>query len=160
MPATKADLSQELCPSCGDFVNQLNDTTGFCDSCSGDNRAQCMACGEKFVADQPYRKLCRSCRDERWLERHADELEDLLSYGARIAFAKRQVYRENRPLCIACGDPIKGVAKGALFCTRTIDCRRWRRRYKTLREKYNSESRAKKEVAAEIFAASYNMGLK
>lgn len=152
---------EQLCPSCGEFVDELDDGSGFCLSCTyGETRRNCLACSDRFTADQPHRKLCPKCRDERWLARHAEELEIYLSYGARIEFAKRQVYYENRPVCIACGQPIKGAADGANFCTRTIECRRWRRRYRTLRERYSDQKKALAEVSAEIFALRYKMELK
>lgn len=157
---------EEFCPSCGEFVDALDDETGFCYTCIGDARRDCLACGKQFRADQTHRKLCPSCRDERWLQQHAEEVEVYLSYGARIEFARRQVYFENRPVCIACGQPIKGATNGAVFCTRTIVCRKWRRRYRTLREKYesrgarNSQKLALAEVSAEIFAFQHTMELK
>lgn len=157
---TEIHAHEELCPACGNFVDALDDETGFCYLCIGDAKTHCLACGNEFTADQAHRKLCPTCREERWLSYHADELEVYLSYGARIGFAKKQVYYENRPVCIACGEPIKGAADGAMFCTRTIECRRWRRRYRTLREKRNDQKQAVAEVSAEIFAVQYKMELK
>lgn len=157
----EATRHEEFCPRCGEFTDQLDDETGFCISCvDGEARHNCLACGTRFRADQTHRKLCPSCRDERWLSRHADEIEIYLSYGARIEFAKRQVYLENRPVCIVCNEPIKGAAGGAHFCTRTMECRRWRRRYRTLRERYHDQKKALAEVSAEIFAVRYRMELK
>ena len=160
MRSAEVHRNDELCPQCGNFVDELDDETGWCFECSGTSEARCLACSRPFIKDQSHRKLCPACREERWLQRHADELEMYLSYGARISFARRQIYYENRPICIACSNPIKGAADGAIFCTRTIECRRWRRRYRTLREKYGDQKKALAEVSAEIFAAQHRMGLK
>lgn len=149
-----------MCASCGHFVDALDGETGWCYECSGRHISRCMACNEEFLKDQPHRKLCAGCRDERWLERHADELEVYLSYGARISFAKREVYKQNRPVCIACGNPIKGAADGATFCKRTMECRRWRRRYRTLKEKLHDSKQALSQVSAEVFASRHQMEIK
>lgn len=151
---------QDYCPSCGKFVDELDDASGWCFECSGTGETRCIACGEKFRKDQPHRKLCHGCRDERWLERHANELEVYLEFGARISFAKREVYKQNRPVCIACGNPIKGAADGTIFCTRTIDCKRWQRRYRTLRDKYHDAKLALSQVSAEVFASRHKMEIK
>ena len=53
----------EVCPSCGDFVDTLNEYTGWCKDC--DARLvlskPCIKCGEtKPVADNFYRhRLCK-----------------------------------------------------------------------------------------------------
>jgi len=145
------------CPNCGNFVDDLDEASGWCFECSGTGEIHCIACGDVFHRDQPHRKLCPGCRHERWLENHADELEIYLSYGARISFAEREVYKQNRPVCIACGNPIKGASDRAMFCNRTIECRRWKRRYRTLKEKYNSAKLAMSQVSAEVFASKHKM---
>lgn len=161
--AAVADIHEEVCPSCGNFVDHLDIETGFCLECLGISQSQCLGCTKPFHKDTPHRKLCATCRDERWLERHADELEEFLVYGARMAFAKREVYKRNRPVCIVCSKPIKGAAEGASFCTATIECRRWRKRYRTLRENYQGRGiidpakTALAEVSAEIFATTHKM---
>lgn len=160
-----ANTHEEVCPACGNFVNSLDVETGWCNACLGISQSQCFACGGNFIKDTPHRKLCTSCRDERWLERHANEIEEFLSYGARMSFAKREIYKLNRPVCIACGVSIKGAAESASFCTTSIECRRWRKRYRTLRESYQGKrvidpaKTALAEVAAEIYASRHRMEL-
>jgi len=153
-------IESDYCPNCGNFVDELDDASGWCFECAGTGEIRCIACNGKFHKDQPHRKLCPGCRDERWLGRHANELEDYLSFGARLGFAKREVYKRNRPVCISCGDPIKGAADGATFCKRTIECRRWRRRYRTLRERYHDQKQALAQVSAEVFASRHKMEIK
>jgi hypothetical protein len=153
-------VREDYCPNCGNFVDELDEASGWCFDCSGTGVARCMACGDNFHKDQPHRKLCPKCRDERFLERHADTLEDYLSYGARIGFAKREVYKQNRPVCIACGNPMNLSKAGATFCKRTIECRRWRRRYRTLKEKYHDSKQALSQVSAEVFASRHKMEIK
>lgn len=161
-----ANTHEEFCPSCGNFVDTLDVETGFCLECLGISQSQCLGCKEPFTKDSPHRKLCGKCRDERWLERHADELEQYLIYGARMSFAKREVYKHNRPVCISCGTAIKGAPEGASFCTTSIECRRWRKRYRTLRENYQGKGlidpakSALAEVSAEIFASSHRMEIR
>lgn len=95
--------------------------------------------------------------------RHADEIEEYMAAGATFKFAKREVYYVNRPICTSCGKPIKGAASGAIFCTTTIECRRWKRRYRTIREQnmrkgiIDPAKKALAQVSAEIFAEAYTM---
>lgn len=150
-----------FCTSCGDFVDQLDSDTGWCLECSGISLSICYGCGVYFEKDTPHRKLCKSCREERWLTNHADELELYLSYGARMEFAKREVYHNNRPHCMSCGDSI--AKEGANFCNKKIACKRWARRYRRLRERYQARGIidpkriALSEVSAEIFATKHKM---
>lgn len=161
-----SELASDFCPSCGNFVNHIDAITGWCYVCSGDTKTQCIACGREFTKDQPHRKLCGWCREERWLIRHADEIEEYMQYGASFQFAKRETYYNSRyrPVCISCGRSIKfRPANGAIFCKQTIRCRRWRRRYRTLREQnlrkgiIDPAKMAHSQVAAEIFAETYVM---
>lgn len=147
----------ELCPSCGNLVYELDELTGWCYACSGTSKVECLSCGEGFTKDAPHRKLCPKCRDERWLARNANSLEVLLQHGYTITNAKQQVYEHNRPKCLSCGAVLTGARNGALFCTKTKECRAWRRRYRTLKERYqrlgsqNPSKQASSQVNAEIW---------
>ena len=147
----------EVCPSCGDIVEELDENTGWCKQCAGVEETYCLSCGSTFSKDAPHRKLCPKCRDERWLARNADALELLLLHGYTIANAKQQVYEHNRPKCLSCGAVLSGARNGALFCTKTQECRSWRRRYRTLKERYqrqgsqNPAKQASAQVNAEIW---------
>lgn len=147
----------EVCPSCGELVDELDYVTGWCPSCSGTEKVSCLSCGEHFSKDAPHRKLCPKCRDERWLARNADSLESLLQHGYTISQAKQQVYETNRPKCLSCGAVLAGARSDAQFCKKTAECRSWRRRYRTLKERYqrsgstNPAKQAKAQVNAEIW---------
>jgi hypothetical protein len=147
----------EVCPSCGELVRQLDSTTGWCLDCSGTTKVSCLSCGGWFQKDQPHRKLCQKCRDERWLARNANSLETLLLHGYAIDSARIQIYERNRPRCLSCGAVLTGARNGALFCTKTKECRSWRRRYRTLMERYrnrgstNPAKQASSQVNAEIW---------
>jgi hypothetical protein len=153
---------REFCPACGDFVNDLDAETGWCLECSGSKKSRCLNCQKFFTKDQPHRKLCGGCRHDRWLLRHADQLEEFLARGATIKLAIREVYAANQSSCIVCGGSIR---EGTNFCTKNLSCRRWRRRYRTLRVRYQSRrvidpsKQALSQVSAEIFAENYNMEL-
>lgn len=145
----------EICPSCGEFKEELEPVTGWCTECSGlANKVMCLSCGEGFSKDASHRKLCPKCRNERWLARNADQLEILLLHGFTISVARRQVYVANRPRCLSCGAVLAGARNGAQFCTKTPECRSWRRRYRTLKERYKRKDSvdAGKQAAAQISA--------
>jgi len=160
---TERHEQRDYCPSCGNFVDDIDADTGWCLECSGGSQARCIGCGNLFTKDAPHRKLCPWCREERWLLRHANEIEDYMLAGATFKFAKREVYYNNRPVCISCNEPIPLATNGANFCTRYIMCRRWRRRYRTVREQnirkgiIDPAKMALAQVSAEIFAEHYTM---
>ena len=147
----------ELCPSCGEFVEELDEDTGWCYTCSGVTKVSCLSCGAPFQKDAAHRKLCPKCRDERWLARNAESLEALLLHGYSITNARDQVYEYNRPHCLSCGAVLAGARNNAHFCTKTPECRSWRRRYRTLKERYqrqgatNASKQALSQVGAEIW---------
>jgi hypothetical protein len=117
--ATAPDTLEEYCPSCGDWVNYLvfNHDTGWCNSCSGtqDHQPRCIHCGSVLQPEHG-RTTCHTCRLERWLTKHADELEFLVVVkGYTIAQARLVIVKMIRPICQCCGKPIKGAKEGALF---------------------------------------------
>lgn len=60
--------------------------------------------------------MCHTCRRERWLERHMDELEYLVvAKGYSVHQAQLAITKMVRPICRACDKPIKGGREGALF---------------------------------------------
>jgi len=85
-------------------------------------------------------------------------MEELIGEGKSAKLAMRQIYSMNRPFCFSCGDQIKGGKPGiSMFCQSKVECRRWYRRYRTLKEKFrnkgieNPKKQAIATVAAEIF---------
>jgi len=148
----------EFCPSCGEEVESLEDGTGWCSECSGTIKTACIACGNPYKRDQPHRRLCRTCREERWLARNADALEAELATGLSITQAKKEVYQINKPVCLSCGSSIpNGRPNSTHFCTQNPECRKWRRRYRTLREGYarkgvqDPRKKALAMISAELF---------
>jgi hypothetical protein len=97
----------ECCPNCGEFVDALNDETGWCDSCSG------------VVPAQPSWYVL-------WLERNADEIERVMViHCCSAGKAKQIVAVTNRPMCLCCKNPIKrGNTSRDLFCSATPECKR------------------------------------
>lgn len=154
-PADNFELpEQEICPSCGGLFYELDDVTGWCPECAGVTTVSCLSCGEGFAKDAAHRKLCPKCRDERWLARNADAMEVLLRHGYSIGNARQQVYEHNRPHCLSCGAVLVGARNGAQFCTKTQECRSWRRRYRTLKENYQRKGlqQAAKQAIAQVSA--------
>lgn len=122
--------SEELCPSCGDFVEKLNDETGWCDPCSGITPStHCRRCNQPLGANNG---LCNQCKYILWLEKNADAIERVMvQYCVSSAQAKKIVLEQNRPLCLCCLNPIKGGTKGRhFFCTKTAKCRKAQNAYR------------------------------
>src|SRR3954462_14777313 len=59
-------MDEEVCPKCGDFVDALLTTTGWCSTCTYTVTASApiipCACGRNFRQDHPNRIKCPSCR--------------------------------------------------------------------------------------------------
>src|SRR5215831_9979991 len=138
----------DVCPSCGDFVNELNPATGFCLSCSPLN---CMRCGNERTT--PGHKFCITCQRTNWLERNADALEKEMAEGQSFRQAIEIVSRENRATCIICGSAIVGRSKAStIFCTKTSACRRARGRYSKLIERKGFSKDLALEVVLRVVA--------
>lgn len=117
----------EFCSSCGNEVESLVDETGWCKDCS---KEYCPKCGKKKRID---REFCSSCIRVKWLEDHADEIEELQSTGLSLSKAREVIYDKIRPTCLVCNSKISGAKSSALFCNKTFECKQARRRYRTLR---------------------------
>ena len=114
-----ADALEEYCPSCGEWVSFLafNHEAGWCIACSGtyDPTPRCTKCGGK-IDEAHGRTMCHACRQEVWLDQHADDLEFLVvTKGYSISVARETIAKLVRPRCLWCGKPIKGAHRGALF---------------------------------------------
>lgn len=117
----------EFCSNCGDWVDKLNPFSGFCNKCS--SIKVCESCGEAYVA-APH-KLCKPCRNTRWLRRNADSIERVMAVKRVDAITAIQiVHDDNRPRCAMCGDKIRHRTKGlTTFCKKRDTCRRASIRY-------------------------------
>ncbi len=123
-------IDEALCPSCGQFVDRLNDYTGWCDPCSGITPStHCRNCGQPLGANNG---LCNSCKYLVWLETNADAIDSTMAkYFVSAAQAKRIVLQQNRPICRSCLTPIKGGTKDRhIFCTKTAKCRKAQNAYR------------------------------
>lgn len=110
-------VEEEYCPSCGGWYSSSNFNldTGWCHSCSGTNIQPRCRCGS--VLKDTSRTMCPTCRQERWYELHADEVEFIIVVKAySLESARQLVIRLTRPICRGCGKPIKGAAPTAMFC--------------------------------------------
>ena len=101
---------QEFCPDCGEFVDQLNEWTGFCYNCTPSTQS----------------------RVERWLIKYADTVEYVMQVqGITAKLAIIEVHATYKATCIICDEPIKHGTHGRHFiCSSTPECRKARRRYK------------------------------
>lgn len=119
------------CPSCGEFDKRILEEEGWCADCVSEYKSPlCRHCEDKL--SDPSSTICNSCKREMWLARNADELERYINEGLPVYKAIRQVFEDNRPFCICCGQPIYGGKSSALFCKRSASCRSAQRRYRTL----------------------------
>ena len=121
--ASIASHELEFCTECGEFVERLDEYSGWCDSCSVKSGAiapSCPSCKEPTAAG----KLCSRCKYNSWLLPNADAIEVVMAteiVSARVA--KRIVQASNRPICNSCRQPIKGGQKGRhFFCTKNPEC--------------------------------------
>jgi hypothetical protein len=117
----------EFCIKCGNDVEELNPLSGWCIACSTD---YCPKCGK---LKKNNRELCNSCIRIKWLEDHADEIEEEQSKGLSLSKAREAIYDKNRPTCLVCNNKISGANGSALFCNKTTKCKQAKRRYRTLR---------------------------
>jgi predicted RNA-binding Zn-ribbon protein involved in translation (DUF1610 family) len=131
-----------LCPNCGDFVDHLSDTTGWCKKCSSQESFYiCQRCGEDFKSDTQ-RPYCTYCRDLHWLEEHADEIEEYMIEGCSFSAARARVSANHKPVCLACGSPL---LKQGYFCIKP-ECRSLYRKYHRKRMKGMSTQAALEQV--------------
>ena len=146
-----------MCPSCGNFVDQLHERTGWCDVCS--LRTGIKIPAQYFSACQSFNcnnstdghRFCKSCRTAFWLERNADEIEKLVSTGFTVERSIRILRKRTfRGQCIVCGDSVRITA---VFCNRKVRCKAASRRLRYLiYEKYYSRTDALVLVKEEYVA--------
>lgn len=131
-PQTNAD---EFCAQCGEFVDYLNDETGWCNPCSG--VTPCLRCDEPLNerAVGANERLCNRCKYLVWLETNADAIDRVMAtQEISAAAAKRVIIQQNRPICPSCNNPIKGGTKGRhVLCTQTAKCRKAHNAYRYYR---------------------------
>lgn len=135
-------VDEFVCPSCGNFVRDINDETGWCLTCSPPSCSRCHGGihtdgrnGATYVSDSEViwksgRWLCRKCIRELWVEHNADRIEEFMLIGLSYHQAVRRVKNENRAVCVVCSSPIPGRHRAqTLFCKRTKACRTAKSKY-------------------------------
>ena len=135
MTSLHSQEGEVICPSCGQWVVWLHESSGFCIECA-DIEPFCTQCGNEYVPDEFTKDICSYCKTENWLRKNADAIEANMKDGLTFYQSKLKVFNEVRPICLCCGKPIKGAKQDALFCTKTPQCKTARRRFRTLREKH------------------------
>ena len=105
------DDNEFLCTNCGEFYPdvEINEITGWCFKCS--------------PSSPLYFKL------EAYLEHNADHIEHYLAQGRSLWQALDLLSQHKRPICLVCGNEIKGAKSSAVFCRKNAECRRYSRRY-------------------------------
>lgn len=117
----------EVCPNCGELVNELDELTGFCYDCSHDTNSLV----------------------DRYLELHADEIEHYLLQGKSLNQAIDLIHKTNGSFkrCVVCGNAMPHAPRNAVFCRAQKECRRYARRYVYL---YNERGLSKAEALAKV----------
>jgi hypothetical protein len=122
-----SNTEQEFCAECGEFVDQLNDFTGWCHSCSGTAPSVLVV----------YLWSGKRTLKASWFDANANAIERFLAEGVNFTMAVEAVLKGNRPICQCCGNGIKGVASTTrgtvLFCRKREQCHRMAVRYKYYR---------------------------
>ena len=113
---------QPYCAECCQFVEELDEFTGWCYECSG------TAPPSKVIV-----VYLLGIKDS-WFERNADELERVMAQGLTLPLAVESVLRRNRPRCLCCGNIIEyGTMGRHMFCRKRPECRTAARRLKYYR---------------------------
>src|SRR5215471_228629 len=123
--------SVSLCPSCGNFA-VLNEVTGWCGSCSQSSTGSTSS----------------SSKTEMALAANADAIEFYITNGtASTTWQALALARQDRAVCIVCGEVMPHAPRTAVFCRRYAECRRYSRRYVYL---YTNKGLSKVEAFARI----------
>lgn len=145
-------VEEGFCPSCGTW-GLVVEEVGWCEACITLHRPDnsvCRRCGALFPSNKRG-YYCSTCKELNWLEKHADELEELLSQGHSLRRAKAIVATNIRPKCIVCQGEIRGGRPNALFCGKTDECVKARRFYLRLKSRG-----ATTEVAVSLMGGIYD----
>jgi hypothetical protein len=115
--STSPRHGSELCPDCGEFVDELDEWTGYCKECT-------LSTNHHVPAS----------RVERWLVKYADTVEFVMQKQNTTAkLAIIEVHATYKATCVICQSPIKHGTHGRHFlCNKTPECKKARRRYKYL----------------------------
>lgn len=115
----------EVCPYCGNLVDSLNETTGWCNNCTEIGKTQA----------------------ERFLETNADHIEHYVIQGYSVSQSIDLLRKEIKPTCASCGGFIERASRTAVFCRKRDRCRAASRRYVYL---YTGKGLSKAEALAKV----------
>lgn len=125
----------EFCSSCGYFVDELDETTGWCYNCArldnNDRTGSVLSVSKMELA----------------LRANADRVEFYISTANASVSQALLLAQQDGPTCIVCGNPMKHASRGALICRKNKECRRISRRYTYL---YRERGLTKIEAIAQI----------
>src|SRR5215472_970378 len=108
---------KDWCPRCGDF-GVIDEVTGWCVDCAG------LVNNGSTGVSPVIRK------QERALAVHADAIEHYMVNGkATTVWEALRLARQDRAICVVCGEEMAHASRNAVFCRRYAECRRYSRRY-------------------------------
>ncbi len=125
----------DLCPNCGEFVDHLDEQTGFCEKCTGVGS----------VNTKGPTSTDKASKLELWLRTNANTIEDfMLAENVSAKFAIRELMQLEKPHCRTCGNEMPHTTPGRhMVCTKRPECRKARRYYRYLvYEKHESKEKA------------------
>jgi hypothetical protein len=99
---------------------------------------KCEDC-DRVISRKSNKKVCVLCSRERWLKRHAEEVEAvMIAMQLSVEDAINEVKANSAGTCFSCGVV---VSNGALFCTRP-QCILQKELYRKIYRKVNSRRKA------------------
>lgn|SRR5215471_4595663 len=132
-----SSVSLVACPSCGNLVTTLFDLTGWCGPCSKPSTGVSST-------------TANYTKTERALAKNADAIEHYLTNGsATTTWQALRLARQDRAICVVCGESIPHASRNVVFCRRYAKCRRYSRRYVYL---YTERNMTKAQALATVFS--------
>lgn len=136
-PLPHISSNYEFCPCCGKDVEELIETTGWCLHCT---THVSIITGTDYVNS----KLSLS------MAANADSIEYYMKLNNSV-WQALALARQDRPVCVVCGERIKRASRTSIFCRVNPECRRYSRRYTYLyRDKNLSKSEALAQILTEL----------
>ena len=136
-PSSASPL-KEVCPKCGDFAI-VDEVTGWCYDCSG--LVSNPSTGQTLSTNY-------GNKTEIAFAANADAIEYHLANGADTVWQALTLSRQDRAVCLVCGEVMPHAPRTAVFCRRYKECRRYSRRYVYL---YTEKGMSKAQALAMIF---------
>lgn len=123
-----------FCPNCGDWypISEIQELVGWCIRCAKEHHPTskfCLDCKNEFSDTGGGNVRCPQCKEEHWLSKYADLVEDYMLVGYSFTAARDQVELDIRPRCRACGGVIVHAKPGSMFCNQHDECKKARSLY-------------------------------